>query len=118
MQLKKDDLEKAMQIRTFLEENYKEHYDYECLSKKFGINLLKLKYAFKEVSGESIHVYLTKVRIEKAKELLQTTDETIIRIASMVGLNKSNLNIQFKKITGTTPLLWRKMTYNNRMAIK
>ena len=69
MQLKKDDLEKAMEIKTFLEQNYKEHYDYDYLSKKFGINLLKLKYAFKEVSGESIHVYLTKVRVEKAKEL-------------------------------------------------
>lgn len=108
MRLKIDDLEKARKIKKFLEINYKGAYDYEYLSKKFDINQFKLKQAFKQVANDTIHVFVTKVRIAKAQDLLLQTDEHIEDIAASVGLQKSNFNIQFKKIAGMTPIEWKK----------
>ena len=102
------DLEKARKIKSFLEQNYQGVYSYEYLSKEFDINQFKLKHAFKQVTNETIHVFVTKVRISKGQELLLKTDESIANIAASVGLEKSNFNIQFKKITGMTPIEWKK----------
>jgi len=113
MQLKRDDLEKAREVKAFLEKNYQEHYDYTYLTRKFAINRFKLKLAFKAVANDNVHVYITKVRIEKAKHLLDTTTHTVSLIAVKVGLDKSNFNLQFKKHTGKTPSEWRKRPFGN-----
>jgi AraC-like DNA-binding protein len=107
MRLKNEDLAKAIEIKQFLEKHYQEHYDYDYLVHKFGMNKFKLKVAFKAVSNDNVHSYITKLRIERAKELLESTDRTIESIADKVGLDKSNFNIQFKKLTGKTPSEWR-----------
>src|SRR5690349_5496689 len=103
MRLKNEDLATALEIKQFLEKHYQEHYDYDYLVHRFGMNKFKLKVAFKAVSNDNVHSYITKLRIERAKELLESTDRTIGFIADKVGLDKSNLNIQFKKLTGKTP---------------
>lgn len=108
MLLKNEDLEKAMQIKAFLEKNYCENHGYEYLSKKFTINKCKLKSVFASVTNDTIHSFLTKVRVEHAKHLLEKTELTVGFIAIKVGLDKSNLNIQFKKHTGKTPSQYRK----------
>ena len=107
MQLNKEDLEKAKEIQEFLEANYQQRYGYQYLVKKFAVNRNKLKLAFATVTNDTIHAYLTKVRIEHAKKLLETTNLNIESIAESVGLDRSNFNIQFKKATGQTPSGWR-----------
>lgn len=115
MQVKHEDLERAREIKSFLEKHFQENYDYEYLVQKFGMNKLKLKIAFKVVSNYNVHEFITKVRMEHAKEMLENSDRTIAFIAAKVGLDKSNLNIQFKKCTGKTPSQWRK---NPRAGVK
>jgi transcriptional regulator GlxA family with amidase domain len=112
MHLKKEDLEKAKQIQHFLEENYQQRFDYQYLAKKFAMNKNKLKQAFTAVTNDTIHAYVTKVRIEQAKKLLATTNLNMESIAEKVGLDRSNFNIQFKKATGQTPSGWRKKMPN------
>ncbi len=108
MQLKKEDYEKAAQIRDYLDANYQHRYGYQYLVKKFALNKNKLNQLFSAVNSYTIHSYLTRVRIEHAKELLVTTNFNIETIAENVGLDRSNFNIQFKKATGKTPSAWRK----------
>jgi AraC-like DNA-binding protein len=107
MQLKNEDLAKAQEIKTFLEKHYQDHFDYDYIAQKFHINQFKLKQAFKAVANDNIYRFLTKIRVERAKELLETTDHTVSHIATRVGWDKSNFNIQFKKYTGKTPSQWR-----------
>jgi transcriptional regulator GlxA family with amidase domain len=107
MQLKKGDFEKAKQIQEFLEANYQQRFDYQFLVKHFALNTNKLKLIFTAATNDTIHAYLTKVRIEHAKKLLVTTNVNIELIAKSVGLDRSNFNIQFKKATGKTPSAWR-----------
>jgi two-component system response regulator YesN len=113
MRLKNEDLAKAIEIKQFLEKHYQEHYDYDYLVHKFGMNKFKLKVAFKAVSNDNVHSYITKLRVERAKELLESTDRTVEFIADKVGLVKSNFNTQFKKLTGKTPSEWRNSRNSN-----
>ena len=55
--------------------------------------------------------YLNRIRIEKAKELLISTDEKIVEISQMVGIENTNHFIRlFKEKTGVTPLTYRRET--------
>lgn len=107
MSVKNEDIEKAREIKVFLEKNYNEHHSYDDLVRKFGINKLKLKTAFKALTNCNVHEFVTKVRMENGKVMLENTDKTIKDIAKRVGLDKSNFIIQFKHYTGKTPTQWR-----------
>ena len=111
----KQDLEKAKEIKAFLENNYQEIIDAFFLAKKFGMNTRCLRIAFKALTDQTPHEYLTRVRIEQAKKLLQKTDLNTSLIAARVGLDKTNLYKHFKKLTGLTPVQWREnaSTQNN-----
>jgi AraC family transcriptional regulator len=59
---------------------------------------------FKRATGISLHKYVIKQRVERAKLLLETTDSPIINIASQVGFaNSSHLSYLCKRQTGMTP---------------
>ncbi len=63
---------------------------------------------FKQETGESITEYLTKVRIEKAKQLLRSTDCKILEISELVGYENPNyFSTVFKKYTGVYPQKYR-----------
>jgi YesN/AraC family two-component response regulator len=47
------------------------------------------------------------MRIEKIKEYLMNTDDTITKISLNVGLDIRTLEKHFKKSTGKTPLEWK-----------
>ena len=64
--------------------------------------------AFKAVAKENPYEFVTKLRVERGKVLLENTGRTIRDIAKTVGVDKSNFNIHFKRITGMTPSEWRK----------
>lgn len=64
---------------------------------------------FKKATGESFIQYLTRLRMEKAKLLLLTTDRKTFEIADSVGMeNYRSFNRLFKKETGMTPSDFRK----------
>jgi AraC family transcriptional regulator len=59
---------------------------------------------FKQATGISLHQYVIKQRVERAKLLLETTDLPISTIASQVGFaNSSHLTYHCKRLTGMTP---------------
>jgi AraC family transcriptional regulator len=59
---------------------------------------------FKAATGISLHQYVIKQRVERAKLLLETTDLPIFNIASQVGFaNSSHLTYHCKRQTGMTP---------------
>ena len=108
MRLTHEDLEKIEQVKILIENDYKHHYTQEHLARRFHINESKLRKGFKQVYKKTIYEYLVWVRVEKAKSLLETTDEPVKALAVRVGCDVSNLEKQFKKLTGMAPLEWRK----------
>lgn len=66
---------------------------------------------FKQQTGFPPSHYLRYVRIGKAKELLETTDFSIMEIAAMVGYSSnSTLTRAFHEVTGITPKEYRSAT--------
>jgi two-component system response regulator YesN len=63
---------------------------------------------FKQETGETINEYLTKVRIEKAKELLSDPRNKFYEVCYTVGYSDpSYFSKLFKKYTGLTPSAFR-----------
>ncbi|TFE25173.1 helix-turn-helix transcriptional regulator [Cohnella luojiensis] len=58
--------------------------------------------------GICFNDYITRVRIDRAKEQLRTTTLKIARISQMVGYEDQNYfcNV-FKKVTGVSPSAYR-----------
>jgi AraC-like DNA-binding protein len=113
MNMKNEDLEKASTIKIMLEKEFYKHFTVPDLVQLVGTNKKMLNTAFKYLTGKPIIMYQREVRIEKAKDLLVETDHTIERIAAKVGLDRSNLEKQFKKLTEKTPREWRMENRNS-----
>ena len=65
--------------------------------------------SFKHYMGITPLQYITTIRINRAKELLKVTDDTIQEIGSMVGYNNPlYFSRIFRKNTGYSPLQYRK----------
>ena len=63
---------------------------------------------FKKEAGESYSSYLTGLRMEKAAELMKTTDEKNYSIAAQVGYDEPNyFSHVFKKRYGVSPNKFR-----------
>ncbi len=64
---------------------------------------------FKEETGESFTQRYNRMRIERAKELLLSTDRTIVEIAAEVGFSdQSHFTRVFKSVAGATPNAYRR----------
>lgn len=80
----------------------------KTLSAEFGITVSYASKIFKEQIGSNFSDYLTAKRIEKAKQLLESTDLSITEIAQKTGYVDSSTFIKnFKKVTRVTPGTYR-----------
>jgi AraC family transcriptional regulator len=63
---------------------------------------------FKKLTGLPPHAYLAALRIERARALLATTDDSITEVAARVGYsNSSHFGKAFRQFTGLTPRAFR-----------
>ena len=85
-----------------------ERFTIEELDKEFYMNPTTLKTVFKDVYGDSIAAHIKEHRMEKAAELLTTTDLSINEIASKVGYeSQSKFTATFKEFYSRTPVEYR-----------
>ena len=68
----------------------------------------RFSHLFSSVMGTSPKNYLIRIRIEKAKELLANTENSIGRVSELVGLHDQNYFSRiFKRLTGISPTQYR-----------
>lgn len=105
--------ELSAQIKEYILDNLSENLTTDHLCTVFFTNKQKLHSIFKENFHDSVHNYIIKKRIEKAKNLLSKSNKTIDTIASETGFPNYNYFIKiFKKRTGFSPLQFRKKFSN------
>ena len=88
-------------------DRYREPLSLDELAGEAGANAYTVSRMFKQATGVNYIDYLTKVRLEKAKELLAGTDMKINAIAERVGYQATYFNRIFKKVEGITPGAYR-----------
>ena len=82
---------------------------FEELARRACMGQTKLKAAFKTAYGTSPAAFVADARIERAIELLGTTDEPISRIARAVGYRKPGAFAEaFHRRTGVAPSAYRR----------
>ncbi len=100
--------EKSMDVietaKEYIQNNYSKDISLDDVSRTVNISPYYFSKIFKEGTGEGFVEYLTGIRIEKAKELLTTTEYSMKEICSMVGYADPNyFSRTFKKNAGVTP---------------
>lgn len=98
-------------MRNYIEKNYACHITLSEVSNHFGYNPSYFSRIFKENIGDNFLDYTNQVRIEKAKELLLTTNISTQMIAEQVGFNNRISFVRsFKKFTSVNPgeYRWKK----------
>jgi len=84
------------------------HIHLPVLADRAGINEFKLKIGFRELFRTSPYQYRLRLCLEKAKNLLEDTDDTIDQIASKVGFHTYNgFSTAFKKAFNLAPTEYR-----------
>jgi YesN/AraC family two-component response regulator len=93
------------QIQRYLSLYYYEEISSETLSARFGFVAPYLSKVFRRQTGMSPTEYLTKLRVEKAKELLETRSGILVRdVAALVGYKDPYyFSKLFKKSTNLWP---------------
>jgi AraC-like DNA-binding protein len=104
------DKETIEQVKAIMLGDLSRGYSLAELAALSGTTPYTLKRIFKKQTSESLDIFYRRARIEKAKELLRTTNNTIQMIAEAVGYTEGN-NFQnsFKRMMGCTPGEWRRM---------
>lgn len=99
------------EILKYINENYTSSSFCLCMiSSKFDLTEAYTSQFFKEQTGESFSVYLERVRIQLANELLCKTDHCIDDISKIVGYNSSHsFRRAYKRVTGVIPTACREI---------
>jgi two-component system response regulator YesN len=87
----------------YIDENYGQPLSYKDVAKEVFISPSYFLSLFKQETGLTFVDHLTAVRIDKAKELLASSEKSIAEVAYEVGFNNPNyFSSIFKKLTGST----------------
>lgn len=80
----------------------------EALAVEAGLSRFHFTRAFRDAVGEPPHRYLTRCRIERAKELLRHSEQSLAEIALAVGFSgQSHFSAAFRARVGQTPRSFR-----------
>ena len=104
-------LENVVDIaKEYIKQNYSKALSLDEVSYYVNISPYYFSKIFKEGTGENFIEYLTNIRIEKAKELLGSTDYSMKEICVMVGYSDPNyFSRSFKKNVGVTPTEYKEV---------
>jgi len=112
-----NEVERSMTIMDKVKKFVKEHF-HENITKLEVANAVFLTpdylgKIFKAKEGVTLKTYINQFRIQRAKELLVSTEETISNIAADVGFdNLSYFSTIFKKEVGMSPNQYKKKFMN------
>ena len=99
----------VVEICSYIEENYRSRLSLEAISRRFFLNPSYLSTLFAQKTNSTITAYIRSVRIEKAKEMLLSTQLGIGEIARQVGYtNYRNFTETFRSEVRQTPTYFRR----------
>ena len=94
---------------AYIRSNITEPIGLEELANVSGYSLSHFKTRFREETGYTPANYINGRKMEKAKELLERTDQSVTEIAYGLGWSTSNYFCTvFRRMTGMSPLQYRK----------
>ncbi|OJF97749.1 helix-turn-helix domain-containing protein [Pararhizobium antarcticum] len=99
----------ANMVKEFIAENLARDIGLDDLASVCGLTRFHFSRSFKATFGEPPHRYLTRVRMERATQMLAATKLSLSDIAGACGFNGiSQFGRAFRDVVGKTPLEFRR----------
>ncbi len=99
----------TLKIIYYINKNYDKDITLKEICNEFYLSKVTLCKQFKKVMNCSVMRYVFNLRINKAKELLIYSDDSIEEISRICGFSSANyFGLAFKKETGLSPFNYRK----------
>lgn len=94
--------------KLYIDANYNKDISLDDISRQMNLSPYYFSKLFKEETGENFVEFLTRIRIDKAKELLTVVDKSMKEICAEIGYSDPNYFSRiFKKVVGQTPTEYR-----------
>lgn len=95
-------------VLTYIEEHYTEKILLSDIAGQEGLDLYYLSHYFKECFGMSFQNYVLKLRCERARQLLLTSDMSLLDVSVSCGFSDPKyFNKGFREQYGCTPKAYR-----------
>lgn len=108
IKLTKEDRELLQSVKEKLDNEFKEDFTNQALSREFAIGDHKLRHGFKLLFDISIRQYHERKRMDYAIRLLEETEMSVTQILFEVGYKETRTFYRaFKKVFHETPFEWR-----------
>jgi AraC-like DNA-binding protein len=99
----------ARRAQAIIEQNLGAKLLVGTLAQAVRLSPSHFRRAFRHTFGISPHVYILRRRVDRAKELMQTTDDPLADIALACGLaDQSHFSTVFRRIESDSPNAWRR----------
>lgn len=96
--------DQILSIQTSMEKDFAGDFDMNLLARNNGMSRRTFERRFKSATGDTPLVYLQRIRVEAAKQLLETERQTCDEVAYRVGYEDSGFFRRlFVKYTGLRP---------------
>ena len=99
---------RVIQAKYFIDKNFDQAITLDTVSKEACISKFHLIRSFKKLYGVTPYQHLTFLRIQKAKELLQTNVSITTACYHLGFESPTSFSALFKKIAGKTPAEFKK----------
>lgn len=97
-----------LQVLEYIHEHLDQEIKLADLAALLNMSQFHFSHLFRQAIGTAPYQYLLQQRLERAKQLLKQTDQSIMDIAFCCGFNShSHLSKQFRQFTGMTPSAYR-----------
>lgn len=102
--IEKKELQKIEQAKIIMNENIYEDLTIQEIATKLNISYTLFRKNFKKYTGEAPAKYLNDLKMNKAKQLLHETSDSIKEIAFLLQFSSmEHFSTTFKKATGMSP---------------
>jgi AraC-like DNA-binding protein len=95
--------------RDLIDLRYMEPLDLAAMAREAGYSRYHFARSFKDAFGEAPGAYLTRRRIERAKDLLRGANLTVTEICHLVGFSSlGSFSTRFGELVGCSPSAYRR----------
>ncbi len=92
-----------------IEADFDRDFDFDALAETLNLSVSRLRHLFKQQTGLSFRKYLRRMRMKRARHLLETTFLNINETGKRVGIRDTSHFVRnFEKEFGLSPANYRK----------
>ncbi|MBP2832452.1 BLUF domain-containing protein [Aquimarina sp. U1-2] len=106
--LSSHDLNKIIELGDYIKDRLEKKITINQLSSFSGLNPKKLQEGFNFLYGESVNGLIQRLRMERARQLLQSTDMSVSEVCYKIGIiSRSYFSQVFQEYFGILPSIFR-----------